>query len=267
MKDNEIMIAEKMPTFKSKALNTATKAIYDAINAYNMTAAETRKTVSITLSRIEKGKTYKDDGFKSLAEYAETIGLDKSLAHKMENAGRMLDSENPVIKDFASKADYSKLAILSSADEKDVAAAIESGDLSPETTQADVKAWKATNAAKSAKAKVLPTYEVHIVFGNGRMLDFDSIELENIEALDGFTKVGSFKQQTLVSGSDDATKETTWEVFANEFTGDMLRLNKTKVKAAPKTKKPDVIDMTKLSDAQLQAMMQEYMRRNGQAGE
>ena len=251
MESKEIMILDTMPTFKSKALNTATKAIFDAVNAYNMTAAETRKTVSVTLARVEKTKAYKDDGFKSLAEYAETIGLDKSLAHKMENAGRMLDSDNPVVKDFAAKADYSKLAILSSADEKQVAEAIEKGDLKPTDTQADVREWKATTAARSSKEKVLTNYEVHITFGNGRMLDFDSIAIETIKELDGFIKIGVYKP-------DDGDNVT---ILYNPATGEMARYTAIKVKAPKAGKKSPAMSVKGFTDEMLKAAMEEYARR------
>ena len=257
MESKEIMILDKMPTFKSKALNTATKTIFDAVNAYNMTAAETRKTVSITLARIEKGKAYKDDGFKSLAEYAETIGLDKSLAHKMENAGRMLDSENPTVKDFSAKADYSKLAILSSADEKEVAAAIESGELTPDTTQAQVKSWKATKAAQSEKPKVLPNFEVHITFGNGNTLDFDSIAIEAIKELDGFVKIGVYKP-------DNGENVT---VLYNPSTGAMARYTAVKVKTVKAPKKPAALNLKGFTDEMLKAAMEEYARRQAEQAE
>ena len=160
MENNQIVIASVKPTFKNKDLNTATTAIFDAVNKYNTTAAETRKTVSVVLARVEAKKTYKDDGFKSLAEYAEKIGLDKSLAHKMENAGRLLDSKDATVRDFAAAADYSKLAILASAPESDIAAAVKSGELSAEKSQREVKAWKDANNAKSAKPKVVPTWHI-----------------------------------------------------------------------------------------------------------
>lgn len=168
MENNSIQIASARPVFKSKALNTATEAIFEAVNKYNTTAAETRKTVSVVLARVERNKTYKDDGFKSLAEYAEQIGLDKSLAHKMENAGRLLDSKDEAVKEFAANTDYSKLAILASAPEGDIAAAIKSGELAADKSQREVKAWKYAHNAATAKPKVVSTWHIEgVAYGKG----------------------------------------------------------------------------------------------------
>ncbi len=160
MESKEIAIKSQMPTFKSKDLNTATAAIYEAVNKFNTTAAETRKTVAVILARVERKQTYKADGFKSLAEYAEQIGLDKSLAHKLENAGRLLDSKDEAVRNFANSTDYSKLAIVSSAGEDAVKAAVASGALKPDQTQKEVRAWKEAHNAASEKPKVVPTWHI-----------------------------------------------------------------------------------------------------------
>lgn len=177
-----IAILDKAPVFKSKALNKATTAIFDAVNRYNSTASETRKIVAVELYHIEKGKLYKDDGHNSLAEYAATIGLDKSLAHKLENAGRMLDSENETIRNYAATADYSKLAILASADEKEVEEAINAGDITTDSTQAQVKEWKASK--KVPKTTVLTNYELDFtVYSKTGMetVHYDSTILDDVE--------------------------------------------------------------------------------------
>ena len=177
-----IAILDKAPVFKSEELNKATATIFDAVNRYNATASETRKAVAIELYHIEKGKLYKDDGHKSLADYAATIGLDKSLAHKLENAGRMLDSDNETIRNYAATADYSKLAILASADEKEVQTAIESGEINADTTQAQVKEWKASK--KPAKSTVLPNYELDFTVYSKKGMEsvhYDSTILEDVE--------------------------------------------------------------------------------------
>lgn len=175
----EAIVIRNNGQFKSKALNTATAGLAKAFQNIE----NGRKDACAILARVEKTKAYKDDGFESLAQYAETIGLEKSLAHKMENAGRLLISENADIKAFADKTDFSKLAILSSADETKVTEAIKSGELTPETTQAGVKAWKANNNTKESKTKVLPKYEIDftVFTGSGSFaISYDSIEFENV---------------------------------------------------------------------------------------
>ena len=219
--------------FKSKALNTATAGLAKAFQNIE----NGRKEACVILARVEKTKAYKDDGFESLAQYAETIGLEKSLAHKMENAGRLLISENPDIKAFADKTDFSKLAILSSADEKKVTEAIQAGELTPETTQAGVKAWKANNNTKEGKEKILPKYEVFGVYGTGNTFHYEAIEIENVKELDNFVKVGTFEifRDYDSNGNKISEDGDKWTVYGNPDSGEMLRVRVNKVKV---TKSP-----------------------------
>lgn len=261
MSTSEIIIRTNN-TFKSKELTKATSGLADCFNSAN----KAYKEACVILAKVEANKAYKEDGFASLAEYAELIGLNKSAAHKMENAGRLILSENPVIRDFAAKADYSKLSLLASEDEDEVAKAVEKGELTADSTAANVKAWKAARPVKEGKEKVLPEYEVHIVFGNGRMLDIERTSLETIEALDGFMKVGAFKKVDTIPGSEGEQKETPWDVLVNPFTGEMARLYKVKAKPEKKAKKaaPVAFDLSKLPDDVVAQMIAEYnARREG----
>lgn len=251
---NELITIKTGLEFKSKALTTATKAIYDAYFKADKVTRESYITIARTLAHVENGKSYKEDGFGSLAEYAEGIGLNKSMAHKLENAGRMLESSNATIRDFAVSTDWSKLAILASADEKDVVEAIESGELTSDSTQADVKAWKANTNAKKAPEKVLPNFEVDITFANGDTIHYDSIAIEAISEFDGYVKVGAYK----------AEDGTTITFMYNPVTMNMARYTATKVKTTKKVKKaPDTIDVAKLPDDVIRAMIEEYKSRFG----
>lgn len=154
----EIATAEvKAITFKSAELTAATERIAAAIKS----TVAGRRDACIEFARIERNKLYKSDGFKSLAEYAERIGIDKSLAHKLENAGRLMISENETVKEFAANADYSKLSMLASVKEEELANAISGGEIKPESTQAEVTEWK--RKARDAKTvKVLKRYDIHL---------------------------------------------------------------------------------------------------------
>ena len=223
--------------FKSKALNTATAGLAKAFSNIE----NGRKDACAILAKVEKNKTYKDDGFSSLAEYAETIGINKSLAHKMENAGRLLISENETVKNFANDADFSKLAILSSAGEDAVQKAIESGDLTSDMTQSEVKELKA-NMNKSSKERVLPKY--HVVGDGAVKFEYDSIELEMIPELETFVKVGTFEQYEFNEEETDKLLYK-WTVFANVYTGALERVRFEKVKAEKKAKVKSVKNMTR----------------------
>ena len=233
MTENKSLITmpEKMPTFKSKALNTATNEIYKVAENVYTTAFEGNKQICIILARIEKTKAYKEDGFKSLADYCGAIGFDKSKVHKMENAGRLYDSENEAVKEFASSMGYGNLAILASAKEEDVAKAIEDGEISADSTQSEISTWKNTYNSKTAKEKVLSKFEVWGVHGNGNSFHYDAIELENIDELSPIhVKVGSFEM-------DESGTPVKWTVYANMETGTMLRIRCEKVKKEAKAPK------------------------------
>lgn len=155
---NELATVEvKAISFKSPELTEATKRIASAIRS----TVEGHREACMEFARIERSKLYKSDGLKSLAEYAERIGVNKSLAHKMENAGRLMISENETVKEFAASTDYSKLSMLASVKEDELANAIDSGELKPESTQAEVTEWK--RKTKDAKTvKVLKRYDIHL---------------------------------------------------------------------------------------------------------
>lgn len=154
-------------TFKNAKLNEATKTLAEVYARQE----KDKKRVCVLLYNLEKDKAYKEDGFKSLAEFAEKIGLDKSIAHKYENAGRLYANENEAIRNFAEKTDFSKLAILASADPVKVNKAITDGTLKSDMTQENVKAWKQSvteTKRKDEKRKTYKVIEAHIPPDTGK---------------------------------------------------------------------------------------------------
>lgn len=194
--ENRLLITrpETVPTFKSKELTTATKALYEVAENVYATAMEGNKRICIILARVEKNKAYKEDGFKSLVDYCGAIGFDKSKVHKMENAGRLYDSENETVKAFADSMGYGNLAVIASASEDAIAKAIESGELTSDSSQNEIRDWKAKHNADNASEKVLPKFEVNIKMANGDTAHYDEIELENVKEIDGLQKVGMVKR-------------------------------------------------------------------------
>lgn len=263
MESKEIMIKSTMPTFKSKDLNTATSAIYEAVNKFNTTAVETRKTVAVILARVERKKTYKADGFKSLAEYAEQIGMEKSLAHKLENAGRLLDSKDEAVRNFANSTDYSKLAIVSSAGEDAVKAAISSGDLKPEQSQRDVRAWKDAHNAATAKAKVVPTW--HIT--GDAWVGAKHLTIDQTVGIQSPKDWAREFDGTMYAASVKVGDETVY--LATNSADSTLRYTAAKVIISKvRTPKAKTLDPKSLSDEQLAAMIAEYnARRKAETGE
>ena len=232
---NEITIRNEAH-FKSPDLNNAVKSFDKFFSGIN----KNWRDACILMHRLADGKKYELDGFKSIAEFAETIGIEKSTAHKMADAGLVYDSKNPAIAQFASDAGYTKASkvasIVKDGKESELAKAIEEGEISAGDSVSEIASWKATKQLQSKTEKVLPKFEVFGVHGNGNQFHYDAIELENVEELSKAIKAGVVE-----------LAEIKWTVYVNAETGDMLRIRTEKVKkeAKPAKKaKKSLDDMT-----------------------
>lgn len=229
MATNEIIIRTNN-TFKSADLNNAVKSFDKFFSGIN----KNWRDACILMHRLADGKKYEADGFKSIAEFAETIGIEKSTAHKMADAGMVYDSKLPAIAQFADKAGYTKASkvasIVKDGKAEELSKAIEDGEISADDSVAEISSWKATKAAQAKADKVLSKFEVWGVHGNGNTFHYDSIELENVTeiASPDNVKVGTF----------DFSGEK-WTVYANTVGGEMTRIKyvKVKVKKEPKASK------------------------------
>ena len=241
MANNEIIIRTGA-TFKSADLNNAVKSFDKFFSGIN----KNWRDACILMHRLADGKKYEADGFKSIAEFAETIGIEKSTAHKMADAGMVYDSKLPVIAQFADKAGYTKASkiasIVKDGNSKDLAKAIEDGEISADDSVAEITSWKATKAAQAKGDKVLPKFEVDVKKANGDKVHYDAIELENVAEIDGLQKVGMVKRGDNASPCavyiDPVTLETV-----------VLQYAKVKKESKPKTKAvkavKDVKELTK----------------------
>lgn len=245
---NEITIRTEQ-TFQAKELNDAVKGLSKAFQNID----KNRKDACLIMWRLEDGKKYEKDGFKSLFEFAETIGIDKSTAHKMADAGRVYDSKVPEIAQFADKAGYTVAANVASMlkDEgqaKKLEESIKDKSLNENMTVDKVKAWKADATAQSKAEKVLPKFEVWGVYGNGNQFHYDSIELENVEEISNdFVKAGT------VDLSETSNPEK-WTLYINKFSLEMLRVHTEKVKKEAKpAKKPVKKSLDDMTPDELQA--------------
>ena len=257
MSNTEIIIRTNN-TFKSKELTKATCGLADCFNSAN----KAYKDACIILAKVEANKAYKEDGFASLAEYAELIGLNKSAAHKMENAGRLILSENPVIRDFAAKADYSKLSLLASEDEDEVAEAVEKGELTADSTAANVKAWKAARPVKEGKEKIVPTFHIVGIAFTKAAANAANAGIVPIDVTIGIDSPANWAREydntALVSSVKD--NDGTVHYVAMTADGSMFNYTAERVKTEKKTKKaaPVAFDLSKLPDEIVAKMIAEY---------
>ena len=239
MANNEIIIRTNN-TFKSADLNSAVKSFDKFFSGIN----KNWRDACILMYRLADGKKYEADGFKSVAEFAETIGIEKSTAHKMADAGMVYDSKVPAIAQFADKAGYTKASkvasIVKDGKSEDLAKAIEDGEISADDSVAEISSWKATKTAQAKGDKVLSKFEVWGVYGNGDCFHYDSIELENVAEIDHAVKVGSFNMDL-----EDGSAPQKWTVYADSTSGNMLRLRYEKAPKTKATKTKAVKDISK----------------------
>ena len=228
---NEIIIRTE-GQFKSPDLNNAVKSFDKFFSGIN----KNWRDACILMHRLADGKKYELDGFKSVAEFAETIGIEKSTAHKMADAGMVYDSKNPAVAQFAADAGYTKASkvasIVKEGKEAELAKAIEGGEISADDSVAEIASWKATKTLQSKGEKVLPKFEVWGIHGNGNQFHYDSIELENVTEIENGIKVGSFEL-----GGNGGDEKTKWTVYADSIDGSLVRITYAKVKEAKPAKK------------------------------
>ena len=226
MATNEIIIRTNN-TFKSADLNNAVRSFDKFFSGIN----KNWRDACILMHRLADGKKYEADGFKSVAEFAETIGIEKSTAHKMADAGMVYDSKVPVIAQFADKAGYTKAAkvasIVKDGKAEELSKAIENGEISADDSVTEIASWKATKAAQAKGDKVLPKFEVDVKKANGDTVHYDSIELENVTEIEGLQKVGMVKR------GDNASP---CAVYIDSVTLETTVIQYAKVKKEPKTK-------------------------------
>lgn len=225
MADNEIIIRTNN-TFKSEDLNNAVKSFDKFFSGIK----KNWRDACILMHRLADGKKYEADGFKSIAEFAETIGIEKSTAHKMADAGMVYDSKLPAIAQFADKAGYTKASkiasIVKDGKSEDLANAIESGEISADDSVSDISSWKATKVAQAKGDKVLSKFKVDVKKANGDTIHYDAIELENVTEIDGLQKVGMVKR---------GDNSSPCAVYIDSVTLETVVVTYTKVKKASKT--------------------------------
>lgn len=155
-------------TFKNAKLNEISAKIAEqsaAMNSVYNAAKEGAEAINKALAplfgELLKTKCFKDDGFKSVADYAEqTFGMSKSMAYMLARVGEQFYSDNS---DCTVKAretlSTSKLAELTNTDRVAIAKAIDDGDLSSDSSLIECRDF-ATAHKKPGKEKVLPTFTV-----------------------------------------------------------------------------------------------------------
>lgn len=148
--------------FNSAHLNKCTQriaAIYADASKY--VEQKNRELASI-LAEVADRHSYEEDGFTSVAEYAETtFGIKKASAYALATAGRIYNDK--AIPDSVKTLSPSKVVEVSNVDPKVIDDAMKSGKLSKDTTQKELRTFAQLNTTKSAektdgKVTIIPDY-------------------------------------------------------------------------------------------------------------
>lgn len=166
-------------TFKNKKLNEISiriARIGDDMSKKNMELAK-------LLGTVKRDELFKDDGFKSVAEYADTtFGIQKSLAYQLAKVGeRFYLSENSTAKTVSAMLPPSNLAELVNMKDEDIQKAIDEKEITPSTTQKTLRSVAA--GVKHTKPKVLEQYSVDIEIVHTGVVDrmhFDKATIPDV---------------------------------------------------------------------------------------
>lgn len=169
---NEIILstsnAPSKFSFKNAKLNELSAKIAEqsaAMNALYSEAKERAEAINKALAPIFgellKTKCYKDDGFKSVADFAEqTFGMGKSMAYMLARVGEQFYSDDSKFtKSARDTLSTSKLAEFAGVDRVAIAKAIEDGKLTKDTSLAECREFAAAHK-KPSKERVLPAFTV-----------------------------------------------------------------------------------------------------------
>lgn len=170
--NNELILSSSSApakfTFKNAKLNEISGKIAEQTSSMNALYNEAKdraeainKALAPLFGELLTTKCYADDGFKSVADYAEqTFGMGKSMAYMLARVGKEFHNEGGK---FTAKAvdtlSTSKLNELTGIDRVAVAKAIDSGELTSDSSLADCREFAAKHK-KPGRERVLPTFTV-----------------------------------------------------------------------------------------------------------
>lgn len=179
-------------TFKNAKLNEISAKIAEqsaAMNSVYNAAKEGAEAINKALAplfgELMASKCYKDDGFKSVADYAEkTFGMTKSMAYMLARVGEAFyNTSSEDAKKARETLSTSKLAELTGVDKKDIGKAIKDGKLANDTSLAECRDF-ATAHKKPGKERVVPTFDLYAMnpaYDNGKKLVAGDILKEELQ--------------------------------------------------------------------------------------
>ena len=126
------------------------------------------------MAQVKRDKAYEQDGFKSVADFAEQVfNINRSNAYQLAQTAERFylkskdNEESCAIAKAYPSFTPSKLATLVNVPDDAIKSALESGAISAESTQAELKEFaKAHKETKIADGKTIPMYDWVTYFGH-----------------------------------------------------------------------------------------------------
>lgn len=181
--------------FKNDALNICASKIADELNASiefgkKVLNANNKRDVFLAkvLGTIQENGYYKDDGFKSAAEFAQvTFGLEKDYCYKLAQAGKTFYNSDSDVRQRVVDAlgdSPSKIVELKNVSDEKLKEAIESGAIHSGMTQKELRDF--AKAAKPNADKPVYKYGLYVeLIGTGRAFHEETAysEIDAIKAI------------------------------------------------------------------------------------
>lgn len=187
-----------LPTFVDDRLNKATQRIISIYTDAAKYADNKNRELAKIFSDVAEKKAYEKDGFKSVADYANTIfGIKRQNAYALASAGKIYNS--PDAPDELKAMSPSKLAEISSLNRDKVVKAITDGTINKDTTQKDLREF-ASKIRENEKENKSETNE----------------EVKNRKESVYMVKVCAECFEYLEAGRNVET-EATWDAYFNEY--------------------------------------------------
>lgn len=167
MKATELISMDKVTTlevnFKDPRLQEATSRIFEIYKEAVQYVDLRNREIAKILGDVAEQKSYVADGFKSVADYAyQTFGIARQNAYALANAGKVYNNPEalPELKEFSP----SKISELANVPTPILSRAIQSGEISPDTTQKDLRKFASENKVNTREPKIVDErYYVHVV--------------------------------------------------------------------------------------------------------
>lgn len=163
---NTQSISVNRVTFKDKRLAEATQKISAIYNDAVKYADTKNREISYILNQVSTEQSFKADGFKSVADYAEQIfGIKKQNAYALANAGAMYKSNS--IPDKAKQLSPSKISELAGLPKEALEEGFNSHKIGLTSTQKELREFaknvKASMVKEDAKPVVLKEFTVKLI--------------------------------------------------------------------------------------------------------